>query len=263
MRWDPSIQSEPTTTSDIYLQKYFEFHPSSSTTCATCLPQSAIDAFLQTIDGPSKAALNVLLLPELQSLDSDLARAFKEANVDPKTSLAGVRALANAHEQAFLKVLKTSGDAYDKLTTATDAFVVSNLGQTNYDRLLDLNVQLDQLREALEAENDPKKKQALTDQIKAIEPEYADLNGQAGRIKSSADNKDPKQFEDFIAAGAKNKLWGPNVLKDYNDSSDRAEKLSIAEKPFLTLSNLLLKKQALSQMITNKDSLLSSNIWEF
>jgi hypothetical protein len=65
MRWDQSFQSSPTATSDVYLEKYFENHP-SSTSCATCLPPSAIDAVLQTMDSPHKTMLNVLLLPELQ-----------------------------------------------------------------------------------------------------------------------------------------------------------------------------------------------------
>jgi hypothetical protein len=253
MRWDQSFQSSPTATSDVYLQKYFENHP-SSTSCATCFTPSAIDAVLQTMDSPHKTMLNVLLLPELQSLDSDLARAFKEAGVDPKTSLAGVQNLANMQEQDFLKVCKKIDDAYDKLGSAVGAFVISNLGQAKYDRFSDLDYRLDTLRDALETEDDPKKKQALTDQIKAIEPEYADLSGQIGRIKSSVDNDNPKQFEDFVAAGAKNKLWPANSFKDYNASSAQAEKLSIAEKPYLTLANLLEKKEALSQMITNKDS---------
>ena len=259
MMWDPKVQSTPTTTSDVFLAKYLKAH-SSEKSCETCLKSGAIDSLIQGFDDQNKQVAKVLLLPDLQSLNDDLARAFAQAKVAPGTSLTAVQAQVRATLQAFNNAQTADGKAFDRFAPVMNSYVVENLGRPKFDQFNKMDTDLDTLRDKLEFEINPEKRQDLIHQIQTLEPKYAELNGEIGRIKLATGSNDTSRFEKFVAAGAQKGRWPSNIFAAYADEDQRVTKISEHEKPILTLSKLLTKKEALDKMISNGDS---SSILEY
>jgi Peptidase C13 family len=253
MTLDPTIQSTPTTSSDIYLAKYLQHHPASAS-CETCLNGGALDALLQNFDAQTKQVANLLLVPELQSINEEASRAFNAAKVSPDTSLTAVQTKVKATQTAFHNADTASDQAYDRLKPAVIDFITENLGKQKFDQYLQMDKKLDALRDQLEFEIDPAKRQSLTNQIQELEPKYADLNFQVDRIQSTLDQDDPKDFKNFVALGAQKNEWAPNVYNAYENAGERATKISNQEKPILNLANILTKKEALNKIISSGDT---------